>query len=616
MALKEIRLYNEQQKHTDIFNDWIILVGDKAYKAYYGKKTETAPNGAGTAIEWEFIRNSFNFFDRPPCLLDTNHLPEMDKLRLAPEKQKYIKIFQVSDIPTLSQNGDDFQTRLLMNLAKNCPNLVAVEWIDQGMTAENVTPLIERIRKGELATAEILQKTPQNIPLAPEMLSDNPSQRELLQHFLAWNNAPLKRDVITGQTYQYNGKHWAFLNDEQLKRLILKFYEEYELDYTKTRINNLADLVITKIDELPTAQADLTAYQNGALNKKTGELISLHPDLNLRGIEPFELKTTLETPYFDNWLSFVTDDDKDEEKKQAILAGLYMILTNRHEWQKFIEITGQGGSGKSVFGHIATQLNGTPNTAFIELMRMEKKPENRACLVGKTLIYSPDQPYYSGDGDTLKAITGGDIITVKYLYKDPIEIKINACYMMTTNNPLLFTDRNGGISRRRIIIAFNRQVPKEKRDPHFLEKIQTEIYGITNRLLSTFQAPEIANDTLEKYRLNQAGQEIKRSSNHLIDFAQHFEIKADRPHGLRWGSAKSRFENPENPTTLYHAYMLYCDCANLRPQLPLSVFKQAFPDALKDNGETNIFREIKLNGYPTVNVHFKDKENTLKEWIG
>ncbi len=41
-----------------------------------------------------------------------------------------------------------------------------------------------------------------------------------------------------------------------------------------------------------------------------------------------------------------------------ILAALFMVLANRYDWQLFLEVTGPGGSGKSIMAEIATLLAG------------------------------------------------------------------------------------------------------------------------------------------------------------------------------------------------------------------------------------------------------------------
>ncbi|WP_200747439.1 hypothetical protein, partial [Escherichia coli] len=49
------------------------------------------------------------------------------------------------------------------------------------------------------------------------------------------------------------------------------------------------------------------------------------------------------------------------EKRDIILAALFMVLANRYDWQLFLEVTGPGGSGKSILAEIATMLAGEDN---------------------------------------------------------------------------------------------------------------------------------------------------------------------------------------------------------------------------------------------------------------
>ncbi|SUG52648.1 bacteriophage P4 DNA primase [Salmonella enterica subsp. arizonae] len=55
---------------------------------------------------------------------------------------------------------------------------------------------------------------------------------------------------------------------------------------------------------------------------------------------------------------FITPRGGDFDKMERIKAALYMVLANRYDWQLFIEVTGAGGSGKSVFTGVARMLTG------------------------------------------------------------------------------------------------------------------------------------------------------------------------------------------------------------------------------------------------------------------
>lgn len=394
---------------------------------------------------------------------------------------------------------------------------------------------------------------------------------------------------------------------------MLKFFEELDLDFTDNRISSLARLVTKKIDELPPQRADIIGFQNVALNKQTGEVFPFAPELNLRGIENFELnQNSTDTPHFDDWLHFVTDDGNDSDKRAVIMASLYMTLKNRNEWQKFIEITGVGGSGKSIMVQMMTMLNGSHNVATIDINGLDE-PKLISGLIGKTLAYSPVQGDYKGVADGLKRLTGNETLKAHIFYKNPFDVVLNACFAMSTNYPLLFTDRNGGVSRRRIIIELNRKIPVERKDPYFREKLQGELYGIIQKVLAEFPDENTARMVLEEHIDTDTGLSIKQQGNHLIDFASYFKVSNDTK-GLRWGSNRTLEERPNEPKTIYKGYILYCECMGIKP-LNLRTFKTAFKDALKDCGEKTEVQEIKSSYYFT-NIHYKDKENALKEWIG
>jgi putative DNA primase/helicase len=92
-----------------------------------------------------------------------------------------------------------------------------------------------------------------------------------------------------------------------------------------------------------------------------------------------------------------------------------MVLARRHDWQLFIEVTGEGGSGKSVFSSIAVSLAGEHNTASASMGTLDTA-RGRAQLVGKSLIIMPDQTRYVGRRG-IKAITGGDPVEIDGKYE-------------------------------------------------------------------------------------------------------------------------------------------------------------------------------------------------------
>ncbi|MGV6989503.1 DNA primase family protein [Testudinibacter sp. P80/BLE/0925] len=581
----------------------VILVGGGAWHAY-GKDG----NGTGWQVLAKQIRDKDGI---KPVIIGNEQLAELHRLRIAKADQKIIGLYQFGKLAAAQI------TALCHNLAVHTAADKVTLCDNVGQLNEDLSDYIARIRAGDTVAAVVAENATAEIDLHHARDNDK------VKAFIAWHNCPLKRDITLGKTYQYTGAVWEEVAQERLERKVLAFYRDKKADYKINTLRKLAELITLSIDEMPIESMDYIGFTNGALNKKTGEFIAHNPDLGLRLIDHFPCRISSKaTPHFNDWLNFATNGS--QEKKSAILAGLYMILTNKHHWGLFLEVTGVGGAGKSLLGEIAATLNGRGNSVIMAIKDFDKA-ETRSLFIGKSFAYSPDQKPYTGSADGLKAFTGGDLMTVKLLYKDPFDYKPTANYMMITNDPILFTDRNGGIARRRVIIFFDKPIPESKKDVNFIDKIKGEIYGIVHLLLNRFKDnPEEARQILENFKNHADGVNIKQKTNHLIDFASAFKVEPinesdslrernAKINGLYWGSGTSK-RNADS--ALYQAYLKYCDCQNYNQRLSLLSFKQALPDALKEAGQKATLEERKKDNAQLTNIYWKDRHATFEEWEG
>ena len=94
---------------------------------------------------------------------------------------------------------------------------------------------------------------------------------------------------------------------------------------------------------------------------------------------------TLETrvPNFWCWLARAASGNP--TKRDVILAALFMVLANRYDWPLFLEVTGPGGSGKSILSEIATMLAGEDNATSADINTLED-PRKRASLLPDWLL--------------------------------------------------------------------------------------------------------------------------------------------------------------------------------------------------------------------------------------
>ncbi|EGY4514955.1 DNA primase, partial [Salmonella enterica] len=300
---------------------------------------------------------------------------------------------------------------------------------------------------------------------------------------------------------RYEAGIWKIIPPSDFARDVAGLFQRLRAPFSSGKIASVVDTLKLIIPQQDAPARRLIGFRNGVLDTKSG-IFNPHSKTHwLRTLcdvdftPPVEGET-LEThaPNFWRWLDRAAGSRAD--KRDVILAALFMVLANRYDWQLFLEVTGPGGSGKSILAEIATMLAGEDNATSATIETLES-PRERAALIGFSLIRLPDQEKWSGDGAGLKAITGGDAVSVDPKYRDAYSTHIPAVILAVNNNPMRFTDRSGGVSRRRVIMHFPEQIAPEERDPKLKDKIARELAVIVRQLMQTFSDPMTARTLLQ-----------------------------------------------------------------------------------------------------------------------
>ncbi|ENA9388113.1 toprim domain-containing protein, partial [Salmonella enterica subsp. enterica serovar Adelaide] len=250
---------------------------------------------------------------------------------------------------------------------------------------------------------------------------------------------------------RYEAGIWKIIPPSDFARDVAGLFQRLRAPFSSGKIASVVETLKLIIPQQDAPARRLIGFRNGVLDTATGTFSPHHKAHWLRTLcdvdftPPVEGET-LEThaPDFWRWLDRAAGGR--QEKRDVILAALFMVLANRYDWQLFLEVTGPGGSGKSILAEIATMLAGEDNATSATIETLES-PRERAALIGFSLIRLPDQEKWSGDGAGLKAITGGDAVSVDPKYKDAYSTHIPAVILAVNNNPMRFTDRSGGVSR-------------------------------------------------------------------------------------------------------------------------------------------------------------------------
>ncbi len=342
---------------------------------------------------------------------------------------------------------------------------------------------------------------------------------------------------------RYEAGIWKIIPPSDFARDVAGLFQRLRAPFSSGKIASVVETLKLIIPQQDSPARRLIGFRNGVLDTATGKFNPHHKSHWLRTLcdvdftPPVEGET-LEThaPAFWRWLDRAAGGRP--EKRDVILAALFMVLANRYDWQLFLEVTGPGGSGKSILAEIATMLAGEDNATSATIETLES-PRERAALIGFSLIRLPDQEKWSGDGAGLKAITGGDAVSVDPKYKDAYSTHIPAVILAVNNNPMRFTDRSGGVSRRRVILHFPEQIAPEERDPQLKNKIARELAVIVRQLMQKFSDPMTARALLQSQQNSDEALSIKRDADPTFDFCGYLEALPE-PEGMYIGNANIR----------------------------------------------------------------------------
>ncbi|EGD2912699.1 DNA primase, partial [Salmonella enterica] len=411
---------------------------------------------------------------------------------------------------------------------------------------------------------------------------------------------------------RYENGIWKNIPAATFSRNVADLFQRLRAPFSSGKIASVVETLKLIIPQQDTPARRLIGFRNGVLDTQSG-LFSPHSKSHwLRTLCDVDFTPPVEgemlethAPNFWRWLDRAAG--KSPQKRDVILAALFMVLANRYDWQLFLEVTGPGGSGKSILAEIATLLAGEDNATSADIDTLED-PRKRASLTGFSLIRLPDQEKWSGDGAGLKAITGGDAVSVDPKYQNPYSTHIPAVILAVNNNPMRFTDRSGGVSRRRVIIHFPEQIAPEERDPQLRDKIARELAVIVRQLMQKFSDPMTARALLQSQQNSDEALSIKRDADPTFDFCGYLEM-LPQTNGMFMGNASIIPRNYRK--YLYHAYLAYMEANGYRNVLSLKMFGLGLPMMLKEYGLNYEKRHTKQG----IQTNLSLKEESYGDWL-
>ncbi|MBJ1858235.1 DNA primase [Escherichia coli] len=521
--------------------------------------------------------------NEPPVWLGEQQLSELDKLQIVPEGRKSVRIFRAGYLAPVMIKA------IGQKLA--AAGVQDANFYPDGMHGQKVENWREYLASERQNLSDgLVIELPVKQKAQLSQMADSERAQLLAGRFDGVCVHP-ESEIV----HVWRGGVWCPVSTMELSREMVAIYSEHRATFSKRVINNAVEALKVIAEPMGEPSGDLLPFANGALDLKTGEFsphtpenwITTHNGIEYTPPAPGE-NIRDNAPNFHKWLEHAAG--KDPRKMMRICAALYMIMANRYDWQMFIEATGDGGSGKSTFTHIASLLAGKQNTVSAEMTSLDDAG-GRAQVVGSRLIVLADQPKYTGEGTGIKKITGGDPVEINPKYEKRFTAIIRAVVLATNNNPMIFTERAGGVARRRVIFRFDNIVSEAEKDRELPEKIAAEIPVIIRRLLANFTDSEKARALLLEQRDGDEALAIKQQTDPVIEFCQFLNF-LEEARGLMMGGGGDSVKYTTR-NSLYRVYLAFMAYAGRSKPLNVNDFGKAMKPAAKVYGHEYITRKVK-----------------------
>lgn len=269
--------------------------------------------------------------------------------------------------------------------------------------------------------------------------------------------------VIAGKPYIYKNGVYKKDEDGNILRYLIKSMILEEL-ITINRINRVFQLIITNhklkvdVDGLNRHPEGWINFQNGFLDVYNMKMMEHSPDYMSINQIPHEFQLDRIIADDSVVLEFLNGIVADKDDMEMLLEYIGYCMTADTKLQKFLVITGSGGTGKSTIMRLVNNTIGKENISGLSLQDLNER-FNATNLFGKLLNSCADISSKAMEQvDVIKKITGEDLVKGEYKGGAVFFFKSYAKLMFSANEiPVSLDDKTNAYYRRFLIIRIDKR---------------------------------------------------------------------------------------------------------------------------------------------------------------
>lgn len=332
--------------------------------------------------------------------------------------------------------------------------------------------------------------------------------------------------------FRYNEKCYEQCTEKFLNNLCQNELGPYRNLFSKSSLNEVIHYAIgDALINSEKARVDQVKYltlQNGLYDLEAGKLIDHSRDIFTTNLLPYNYDPSATCPRFIQFLHEIFEDN--QEKIDFVQEAVGYAFHKSLPTPAVFFLVGGGSNGKSVFINTISNLVGKENTSNVSFNALSDEYYVLE-LFQKMINISGETPQGKCiNTDTVKAVTAGDWITGRELYKRPMKFRPFAKHFLAMNKPPIISDHSHGMWRRIWILEFNRRFTEKDMDLQLEEKLSQELSGIFNWALKGYNKLKEKKFALnESHAMKMSKKEYRDDMDSVRSFMKEHYLNSTDP---------------------------------------------------------------------------------------
>ena len=362
-----------------------------------------------------------------------------------------------------------------------------------------------------------------------------------LKQWFIWNNRiweqdiTLKRELYAIDTVRsIYGEAETELDENKRKKIAGWATTSESYQKRTAMLQTVSSMLAIHHEELD-AKKDLFNLQNGTYNLSTHTFREHRQDDLLTKMSKASYNPDAPCPTWENHLNLIFGNDPDLINGFQELCGYSLLSGNPDEI--FVICWGNGRNGKGKTLDTLAYIHGDycRDALFDSFTSNDKYASgsgannDMARLVGARLVRASESKAGAKlDEAKIKKISGGDIITARFLKQEFFEFTPQFILFLQTNHKPIIDNWDQAIEARIWLIPFSTFIEKKDRDKGILEKLTAEASGIFNWMIAGLKRYQEYGALTQPVAVKAANEEYRTEQDRLGEFIKNLcELKRD-----------------------------------------------------------------------------------------